>query len=64
MNASTTILAIILAAVMAATSGCGRRGALDTPSAAAAKARGEKVPEDANKEEPEDRKFILDGLIE
>lgn len=62
MSARFGLLFLILAALSVAVTGCGRRGALDTPSQAAAEARGEKPSDEAPEEE--DKKFILDGLIE
>jgi predicted small lipoprotein YifL len=54
-------LLIMVMAGMTAVAGCGRKGDLDTPSAVAARAAGEKAPEG---EIVKDRKFVLDGLIE
>lgn len=62
MIAKIGFLFLILAALSVTVTGCGRRGALDTPSQAAAEARGEKSSEEAPEEE--DKRFILDGLIE
>lgn len=59
MSARLPVVILLLAAL--ATSACGRRADLDRPSVAAAKARGDEVVETAPRE---DRKFILDGLIE
>ncbi len=64
MSARFGFLLLILAAFSVAATGCGRRGALDTPSQAAAEARGEKPSDDAKEPEEEDKPFILDGLIE
>ena len=62
MSTRFGLLFLILAALSVSITGCGRRGALDTPSQAAAEARDEK-PSDEEPEE-EDKPFILDGLIE
>ncbi len=62
MSARIGLVFLLLAAISVAVTGCGRRGALDTPAQAAAEARGEK-PSDEEPEE-EDKPFILDGLIQ
>ncbi|MEZ5810374.1 MAG: lipoprotein [Rhizobiaceae bacterium] len=62
MSARFGFLLFLLAALSVTVTGCGRRGSLDTPSQAAAEARGEKPDDKAP--EPEDKRFILDGLIE
>jgi predicted small lipoprotein YifL len=51
----TTIIALIL---MSSLSACGRRGALDAPSAAA------NPPATSQSAPVEDKKFVLDGLIQ
>lgn len=61
MTARLPVLILIVTGLAVSATGCGRRGDLETPSAAAAQARGEKAPEG---ETVEDRRFILDGLIE
>ena len=66
---SLILSAALLAAVSSALTGCGRRSSLQTPSqAAAAQARQTGIstaPEQAPAAEPaEDKRFILDGLIE
>lgn len=62
MCARFGLLFLMLAAISVAVTGCGRRGSLETPAAVAAEARGEEPSED--EQEAEDKKFILDGLIE
>ncbi|MEX0344595.1 MAG: lipoprotein [Rhizobiaceae bacterium] len=62
MSARFGFLLLLLAAISLAVTGCGRRGALDTPSQAAAEARGEEPSEEEPEEE--DKPFILDGLIQ
>ncbi len=62
MSARFGFLFLLLAAISLAVTGCGRRGALDTPSQAAAEARDEKPSEEEPEEE--DKPFILDGLIQ
>ncbi len=62
MSARIGLLILMLAAMSVAVTGCGRRGALDTPSQAAVEARGEKPSDDEPEEE--DKPFILDGLIQ
>ncbi len=62
MGARFGIILLLLVSISVLVTGCGRRGSLDTPSQAAAEARGENPSEETP--EPEDKKFILDGLIE
>ena len=68
MSGGTLIRTIVLlAALAAALTACGRRGALDTPYEAALEAREEAADADEpvppEPSPPRDRRFILDGLI-
>ncbi|MFZ1682273.1 MAG: lipoprotein [Rhizobiaceae bacterium] len=60
--------AALLAAALAILPGCGRKGDLETPSQAAAKARAEAAKagkvDDAVEEKPESKPFFLDFLID
>ena len=59
MSARLPVVILLLAALSA--SACGRRADLDRPSVAAAEARGGEAGETPPQE---DRRFILDGLID
>lgn len=68
MTGSRLLTTLVLLAVVAAASACGRKAGLDTPYEAAVQAR--KDAEKANQPLPPepappvvDRPFILDGLI-
>ncbi len=61
MKSRPAWVAIALAGLVLGVTACGRHGDLDTPSAAAAQARGEEVPAETA---PPERGFILDALIE
>ena len=69
MRGGRIVILVLLAGAVAAATGCGRRGALDTPYEAAMQARkdaqkaGQPLPPEPAKPE-QDKPFFLDRLIQ
>lgn len=64
MTSGTAIRLIVLLGIASlVATGCGRRGALERPSGAAAPAPQQANPGAVNPQAP-DKRFVLDGLID